>query len=132
MDDIVKNFNKTIKKLIDILDSEFPNDALVDTINRRYTIAITSDRKMLISEIGPEIYEYREYISNDKWDELLSMNWETITAKRLEDIGEDSAGFMNMIKTIKKIWIKYDESDRKVITTYIKRLLSYHCRYITA
>ena len=130
MDDLVKNFNKTVKKLIDILDSEFPNDALVDTINRKYTIAITSDRKLLLTELGPEIYEYRDYISNDKWDDLLNMDWETTALHHLEGTGEDSTGFVNMIKTLKKIWLKYDQTEKNVIITYIKRLLSYYCRYI--
>ena len=138
MEDITKNFNKTVKKLIDILESELPNNSMVDSIRRKYTLAIMSDKSILLSEIGLEIYNFRNEISDDsEWFKLIKSYHidDTVSDQIINKISDnetETAAFKQMINSVKTISCKLNDDELKKIQTYFKRLLSLYCRSIVA
>jgi len=130
MDEIVKSFNLTLIKLINLLESEIPSNALLQTIKRRIKICITSvDRSLPIQEIGPEIYEYRELIADDRWDVLESLDW-TKEAMRIKDSDISVKSVQNFINTILVAWKTYDDDEKKIVTSLVKTLLSSYAKYL--
>jgi hypothetical protein len=127
MADKTKTYNKALKKIVDLLEEELPGDALVSSIRRSYSLAVMEDKTLLITETGPELYNYREYIANDRWDELINKDWE----KEVAEAGvSDSQAIIKMIQTLRKVWTKYGDDEKRRITKYIKLLLSEYCKYI--
>lgn len=127
MADKTKTYNKALKKIVDLLEEELPGDALVASIRRSYSLAVMEDKTLLITETGPELYNYREYIASDRWDELINKDWE----KEVAEAGvSDSQAIIKMIQTLRKVWTKYGDDEKRRITKYIKLLLSEYCKYI--
>jgi hypothetical protein len=120
-EEIIKKYNKTFKKLIDILDNTIPNNNLIDKIKQKYRVALVSDRDLIIEKTGDSIFLYKEYIVNDKWDELLNLKWESKT---------ENPQFIQIISILRNLWIEYDNEEKKIICKYIKILLSEYCKYI--
>ena len=129
--DIAKTYNKTIKKIINKLSLGLPNDPMIETIMRKYQLSIITDRTLLITESGPALYEYREMISNNLWEDLIKKDWEgTVSSVDLPDANM-SKSIQTLIQTIRKLWDQYDDAEKNKICTYIKILLSQYCKYIT-
>jgi hypothetical protein len=131
MDDIIKKYNLSLKKIIEILDDELPSNPLIQTAKRKYQISVTNDRSLLITETGPFIYEYREQVAKDDWDNLIYKDWS-------KDINEKSDGKvvqeMNeiecVISNLRKLWKNYDEVEKKRVTKLIKSLITEYAKYI--
>lgn len=129
MDDIIRKYNISLKKLIEILEIELPSNPLIDAAKRKYQIGITTDRSLLITETGPSIYQYREQIANDLWDELIFKDW----AKdiQLED-QEELNQIQCIIPILRKLWTNYDDSEKKKITKIFKSLVTEYAKYLCA
>ncbi len=119
MADIHKNYNKTLKKLIDIISNELPDEPLMLTVRRKYMAAITTDRTLPLTETGRELFTFRDYIAEDKWDELIDKDWE-------KDISGDvdQKSIQHMIVLLRRIWGRYDPDEKKYVQKLIKTLLS--------
>ena len=127
MADFFKTYNKALKELIDVISNELPKDTLMDTIKRKYTAAITTDKSLLLTETGKELFIYREYIANSQWDELINKDWENDA----EDIGDvDQQSIQQMIKVLRKIWSGYDNDEKKYVKKLIKILLTEYTKYL--
>ena len=129
MSDIFKTYNKTLKELIDIISNELPNEPLMTTVKRKYTAAITTDRTLLLTETGKELFEFRDYIAESRWDELINKDWES-TAINDKDI--DQKSIQHMISLLRKIWVGYDNDEKKYVKKLIKVLLSEYSKYLMA
>lgn len=129
MSDIFKTYNKTLKELIDIISNELPNEPLMSTVKRKYTAAITTDRTLLLTETGKELFEFRDYIAESRWDELINKDWES-TAINDKDI--DQKSIQHMISLLRKIWVGYDNDEKKYVKKLIKVLLSEYSKYLMA
>lgn len=127
MADFFKTYNKALKELIDVISNELPKDTLMDTIKRKYTAAITTDKTLLLTETGKELFAYREYIANSQWDELINKDWESDAG----DIGDvDQQSIQQMIKVLRKIWSGYDNDEKKYVKKLIKILLTEYTKYL--
>jgi hypothetical protein len=127
MDDIIKKYNLSLKKLIDILEVELPSNPLIQTAKRKYQIGVTSDRSMLITETGPSIYEYRQQIANDDWDTLIYKDW-TSNIQMVDK--EELNQIQCIIPTLRKLWMDYDDIEKKRITKIFKSLVTEYAKYI--
>lgn len=125
MADLFKLYNKTFKELIDIISNELPRDNLMETVKRQYTTAITTDRTLLLTETGKELFVYREYIANNKWDELINKDWES----NINSV-DNQQSIQRMISILRNIWINYDDDEKKHIKKLIKTLLSEYTKYL--
>lgn len=127
MADFFKTYNKALKELIDVISNELPRDSLMDTIKRKYTAAITTDKTLLLTETGKELFAYREYIANSQWDALINKDWESDAG----DIGDvDQKSIQQMIKVLRKIWTGYDHDEKKYVKKLIKILLTEYTKYL--
>ena len=131
MEEFSKIYNRSMKKIIDIIESELVNDPLVDSIKRKYTISVMTDKSLLLTETGPALYEYREYIANDKWDELINKNWEEdVDTIDTAEVGNNDS-IKKLIQVLRSIWNNnYGEAERKKITKYIKIMLSEYSKFL--
>ncbi len=131
MDEYAKLYNRSMKKLIDILSLELPNDPLVESIKRKYTLCVMSDKSLLLTETGPALYEYREYIANNKWEELINKNWETNVDSLIDtsDVGDNNS-IKKLITILRNIWKHYDDNEKKRIIKYIKIMLSEYSKFL--
>lgn len=127
MSDIFKTYNKTLKELIDIISNELPNEPLMSTVKRKYTAAITTDRTLLLTETGKELFEFRDYIAESRWDELINKDWESTS---INDKDIDQKSIQHMISLIRKIWVGYDNDEKKYVKKLIKVLLSEYSKYL--
>lgn len=127
MSDIFKTYNKTLKELIDIISNELPNEPLMSTVKRKYTAAITTDRTLLLTETGKELFEFRDYIAESRWDELINKDWESTS---INDKDIDQKSIQHMISLLRKIWVGYDNDEKKYVKKLIKVLLSEYSKYL--
>lgn len=123
MSDQYKTFNKALKDLIDIISNELPKDSLLDDIKRKYTAAITTDRTILLTEVGKELFAYRDYIAESRWEELIEKDWTT-------DLEIDVSSIQNIVMTLRKIWSEYSSEEKKKVKKLIKTMLSEYTKYL--
>lgn len=127
MDDIIKKYNSSLKRLIDLLEIELPSNPLIETAKRKYLISITSDKSLLLTETGPSIYEYRESIAEEKWDELIFKDW----SKDIQDIDAEQLDQIQcIIPTLRSLWINYDDQEKKKIKKIFRSLISEYAKYL--
>ena len=129
MADIFKTYNKALKELIDVISNELPNESLMSDIKRKYTAAITTDRTLLLTETGKELFEYRDYIAENRWDELINKDWENDNTI-MNTIDIDQKSIQHMITLLRKIWAEYDKDEKKYVKKLIKVLLSEYSKYL--
>ncbi len=126
MSDLYKTYNKTLKELIDIVSNDLPEDTIAGSLKRKYTAIVTTDRTILLTESGKELFEYRDYIAGDKWDELINKEWnESITDSK----DFDKKSIQNLIGLLKQIWNNYDEDEKNHIKKLVKILLTTYVKY---
>jgi hypothetical protein len=128
MGDYFKTYNKTLKELIDLISNELPRDTLMETIKRKYTAAVTSDRTLLLTETGKEVFIYRDYIAENRWEELIHKDWEADANGDIEDI--DQKSIQKLIMVLRQIWVKYDPDEKKYIKKLIKILLTEYTKFL--
>jgi hypothetical protein len=133
MNDQVHKYNTLIQQLLDQLGSDLPANTDVDTIKRRFRVAISIDRTFIIEETSSELLKYREYIHNGNIDTLISKKWED----RLRDDKElisniDNNSLRDMISMLRSVWSQYSEDDRAHICKMLKRLLNHCIKYYQA
>jgi hypothetical protein len=124
MTDIFKSYNKTLKELIDIISNELPHEPTIHEVKRKYTAAVTTDRTLLLTETGKELFIFREFIAENRWDELINMD---LSERVVVDI--DKKTIEHMIGLLRKIWDNYDSDEKKYVKKLIKRLLSDYTKY---
>lgn len=129
MADCFKTYNKTLKELIDLISNDLPKNSLADDIKRKFTAAVSTDRTILLTETGKELFVYRDYISEGRWDELINKNWESESQNaHIQDL--DSTSISDMIRLLKNIWNNYDNDEKKYVKKLIKTLLSEYTKYL--
>lgn len=127
MDEVIKKYNLSLKKLIEILETELPSNPLIETAKRKYLISITNDKSLLITETGPSIYMYREPISEDKWEELIFKDWSTdIQSAEAEQLDQIQC----IIPTLQKLWVHYDDYEKKKIKKIFRSLISEYAKFL--
>jgi len=134
MDEQVHKYNTLIQQLLEQLGNELSNCSNVDTIKRRFRVALAVDRTYIIEETSPELLQYRDFIHSGDIDALIAKNWEAeIDKKNGEIMYEiDNHSLRDMINMLRSIWSNYNEDDREHIRRTLKRLLSYCIKYYNA
>lgn len=135
--DISTAFNKTIKKLINIINGNpsLANNILFDTIKRRTSLIINSHPLFLLEEAGSQIFQYRDYIKNDS-EELFNQLEETVLNNEqmqeyIKENENDKKDIIYLLNIIKSVWCDYSKDEKKIIQTMLKILLSEYCKYLT-
>lgn len=120
IDDIIKKYNSSMIKLISIIESSI-DDPIVDTAKREVLLGINADRTFLLTETGPYVFEYRDYIFNDKWDDFI------VECNKLTNTEQHNKIF----KLLFNLWTKFNDQEKKIIIKLIKTLLSEYSKYLT-
>lgn len=137
--DISTKFNKTIKQLINILDNIVPNNTYVETIKRRIKISTDANPLLLLNEGGSYIFEFRDYIKNNKLDELF-LNTENLINDIHKNLIDSYAGKLGsdeyndikkLITVLRESWVKMNQAEKKIVEKNIKILLSEYCKMLT-
>lgn len=131
MDDYVRKFNNKIRELLTVLESDLPKDADMETIQRKFRLAISIDRTCIIEESTHELLEYRDYIVNDRLDELVNMDWTKKINDRvsIEKTIVDKHSIMEMVALLRNLWTTYDDEQKTFIRKSLKHLLNYCIKY---
>ena len=131
MDEQVRKYNTQIRELLDIISAEFPKNALIDTIHRRFRVALSIDRTYILEETSPELLLYRDIIAEGRWNDLIYKNWESqIENKKNELMYEvDNNSLRDMVGLLRQIWESYSEEQQDYVKKAMKRLLSCCVRY---
>lgn len=132
MDKQIRNFNNQIRELLDLLAAELPNNSLVADIHRKFQVALMSDRTLIITETGQELFNYRDVIVEDRWDELINKDWEQEIQNRNPDILEDinNNSLKQMIMLLRNIWSNYSDEEKDHVKKLLKKLLSTYVKYL--
>ena len=137
--DIANSFNKSIKQIINCIDMSINNNIMFDTMKRRVKIIIDTNPLMLLQEGGPYIFEYRDYIKNDQFDELF-LNTENVLKDNVKNeikecsnnIGNDeSNNILNLLLILRDAWKNYSDKEKKIIKKNIKIVLSEYCKFLS-
>lgn len=133
--DISTSFNKTIKKLLTIINNSINDNILFDTIKRRTTLIIQSHPLFLLEEAGSQIFQYRDYIKNESEELFLDLEDTVMNNDQMQDYikdnNNDSKDIEMLLKIIKTIWFKYSKEEKKIIQSMLKILLSEYCKFLT-
>jgi hypothetical protein len=130
MDEQVGKFNKQVRELLTMLKEELPKDAMIDTIQRKFTLAISLDRKLVLEEMTPELMQYKDFIADNRIDDLINMDWENeLMEHRLVQQEEDKTSIREMTSLIKQLWDAYDAEQKTRTRKIIKRLLNHCIKY---
>lgn len=132
---IAEKFNKTLKKLIIMIDQSLTNNLLFDTIKRRTMLITKSHPLFLLEEAGPQIFQYRDFIKNES-EELFENLEDTVMnndqmQEYIKENDNDKDNIMYLLGLIKTVWMKYSQEEKKVIHKSLKILLSEYCKYLT-
>ena len=139
IEDIADKYNKTIKQLINCLDTSVSNNIVFDTLKRKVKVVIDTNPLLLLQEGGPYIFEYRDHIKNELFDELF-LNTENIIndkskneiKKCSEELGnEESNNIINLLLLLRGAWKNYSDKEKKIIKKNIKTLLSEYCKFLS-
>ena len=134
MDEQIKFYNTRIRELLDLITAEIPDHPLIETIHRRFRVALTTDRTYIIQETGPELWSYRDIVAEERWDELIQKNWEEEIEKKdgalMHEVSNNS--LKQMVGLLREIWDNYDEKERTYIKKSMKKLLSTYIKYLKA
>jgi len=137
--DISSKFNKTIKQIIVLLDNIVPNNTIIETIKRKVKVSIDANPLLLLQEGGAYIFQFRDYIKDNKLDELF-LNTENIlnsdqknTFDNLtgEIISEENKNINKLLIILRDSWINMKDNEKKTIEKNIKTLLSEYCKMLT-
>lgn len=131
MDVNVRKYNNQIRELLDLIDAELPNNQMVSTIHRRFRVALSIDRTYIIEETSPELLLYRDYIAEDRIEELIKKNWEAEIDKTNNDLMYeiDNNSLRDMVGLLRQLWKTYSVEQRDYIVKSLKKLLSYCIKY---
>lgn len=133
--DISTSFNKTIKKLITIINNSIDNNILFDTIKRRTSLIINSHPLFLLEEAGPQIFQYRDFIKNESEELFYQLEDTVMNNDQMQDYIKDNQNdkqdIIMLLRIIKSIWFKYSKEEKKIIQSMLKVLLSDYCKYLT-
>lgn len=128
-------FNKTIKKLITLINNSISDNILFDTIKRRTSLIIKSHPLFLLEEAGPQIFQYRDFIKNESEELFLELEDTVMNNDQIQeyikDNQNDKQDIVMLLKIIKNIWFKYSKEEKKIIQNMMKILLSEYCKYLT-
>ena len=128
--DITDKFNKNIKKIMKILESNIVNNITYDTLRRRVVILMKETPLILLQEGGKIFYEKKDYIINNKLDELFDRSLSTyINDTDINDSDINFKGIDSLFSIIKDIWIKFNEDEKKYVNKIFKSLLSEYSKY---
>lgn len=138
--EVVEKFNKTVKRIINIIYNSGYDSILLDTIKRKIFLVINTHPTMLIEDLGPEIFIFRDYIKNGL-DELIN-NYENILLnnqelkKKLTDVSNELLNnsnnhINNILETLKSSWNIYSNDEKQIIRKQFSILLSEYCKFIT-
>ena len=130
----LKNYNIKIRELLDMITEEFPNNDLIKTMHRRFRVALTSDRTLLITETGPDLFLHRKMISEGRWDDLVMMDWESDIMNKDKTLINDvnNQTLASMIYLLRNIWERYSQSEKEHVTGIIRKLLSSYVKWCIA
>jgi len=133
--DVSTSFNKTIKKLITIINNSIDNNILFDTIKRRTSLIIKSHPLFLLEEAGPQIFQYRDFIKNESEELFLQLEDTVMNNDQMQDYikdhQNDKKDIVMLLGIIKSVWFKYSPEEKKIIQNMLKVLLSEYCKYLT-
>lgn len=131
MDEQIRKYNTLIRELLDIIAGELPEHPLIDTIRRRFRVALSLDRTYIIEETSPEMLMYRDLIVEDRWEELIYKNWEAEIDKKDSELMHevDNNSLRDMVSLLRQIWEGYDAEQRAFVIKSMKKLLSYCVKY---
>jgi hypothetical protein len=128
--DITDKFNKNIKKIMKILESNIVNNITYDTLRRRVVILMKETPLILLQEGGKVFYEKKDYIINNKLDELFDRSLSTyINDTDINDGDINFKGIDSLFSIIKDIWMKFNEEEKKYVHKIFKSLLSEYSKY---
>ncbi len=130
MDEQVGKFNKQIRELLTMLKEELPRDAMIDSIQRKFTLAVSLDRKLVLEEMTTELMQYKDFIADDRLEDLIYMDWEKELAEhRFVQQDSDKTSIREMTALIKQLWGAYDDQQKTRTRKIIKRLLNHCIKY---
>lgn len=137
--EISDKFNKSIKQLINCVDTVIKNNIVFDTIKRRVKILIDTNPLILLQEGGPYIFEYRDYIKDDKFDDLFLNTENIINDKVKKEIkecsnnisNEETNNILKLLLILRDAWKDYSDKEKKIIKKNIKTLLSEYCKFLS-
>lgn len=131
MDEQVRKYNTLIRELLDLISAELTNHPLIDTIHRRFRVALSIDRTYIIEETSPEMLLYRDIIAEDRWEDLIYKNWEAEIDSQgnqlMHEVNNNS--LRDMISLLRQIWENYESEQKEYVKKSMKRLLSYCIKY---
>ena len=134
MDQYIRIYNTRIREILDLITAEIPDHPLISTIHRRFRVALTADRTLLITETGPELWSYRDLVSEEKWDELVKKDWEEEIENQKDCMmyEVDNNSLKQMVGLLREIWTNYGDEERTYIKKSMKKLLSTYVKYLKA
>jgi len=134
MDEQVGKYNRVIREILDLISADLPNNTLVDTIHRRFRVALSIDRTYIIEETSPEMLLYRDMIAEGKWEELIYKDWESEIDNQSDAMMHevDNNSLRDMVGLLRQIWERYDDDQRAHVERSLKKMLSYVIKYFKA
>lgn len=131
MDEQLRKYNIKIRELLDMISADLPNNPMVATIHRRFRVAVATDRTFIIEETAPELLRYREFIADNRIDELIDNNWEEQIEKEEDALMYeiDNNSLRDMVGLLRSIWTGYDDEQRAYVRKAMRTLLSCCIKY---
>lgn len=133
--EIANKFNKTLKKIILMIDQSLTNNILFETIKRRTMLITKSHPLFLLEEAGPQIFQYRDYIKNESEELILNLEDTVMNNSQMQDYIKDNTNdkdnILYLLGLIKSLWSTYNNDEKKMFHKSLKILLSEYCKYLT-
>lgn len=119
------NFNRQVKKLMSIICSNSKRDLELEDMRQQVLVALGVDDRIAIKVLGPFINEYKPYIDNNDFSQLLNDD-----ILNLKKYNADAASNLRIFNVLKSQYINFTQDEKNIIHDIIKNMLNYHLTFV--
>lgn len=121
---IIEKFNKNLKRLVKLLESNIVNMSSFDTLKRRLYIGMNETPILLLQKGGESIYNLKDYVFDKKIDELVNTSHNNIMSD-----DSDNGTIIELIDIIKEVWMKFNDGEKDYVYKVLAYLISEYSKY---
>jgi hypothetical protein len=124
-----EGFVASLKLLMADLCRRFPQDALVDRMRKRISLAADVCPTTLVELVGSHLYPYREQIYGENADFFLDSEFREEYARATDD--EKVAIAVHVVPKVKQAWREAGPEEREAYAEAVQGLLDDYIEYLS-
>ncbi len=128
---IIENFCGCVRDLIDVGHNLMPDNEEIMLLQTGARFTANHVGNILVEEIGPEVYKFRNEIASNNFDFIRNINFNQQIDDRKDLLKMSNVNqYKKLIPIILRTYDNCTQSEQNNIHTIIKNILLYYIHYI--